>query len=60
MHEATAGFNAEVRSRSTQRPRIANEAINGGITIAYYNAAGIPDGNGNPWSLTSPNILTET
>ena len=31
-------------------PRIANEAINAGITIAYYNAAGIPDLNGNPWS----------
>ena len=31
-------------------PRIANEAINAGISIAYYNAAGIPDSNGNPWS----------
>ena len=39
-------------STSTLRsaPRIANEAINAGITIAYYNAAGIPDSNGNPWS----------
>src|SRR6185295_16191687 len=41
-------------------PRIANEAVNSGITIAYYNAAGIPDLNGNPWSSTSPNVLVET
>ena len=40
-------------------PRIANEAINAGISIAYYNAAGIPDPNGNPWSTASPNILDE-
>ena len=27
--------------------------------MAYYNAAGIPDLNGNPWSSNSPNILDE-
>ena len=59
VHEALAGFNANVNVTLRSAPRIANEAINAGISIAYYNAAGIPDLNGNPWSTTSPNILDE-
>ena len=55
-----AGFSANVDIVLRSAPRIANEAINAGITIAYYNAAGIPDLNGNPWSTSSPNILDET
>ena len=50
VHEALAGFNANVNVTLRSAPRIANEAINAGISIAYYNAAGIPDLNGNPWS----------
>src|SRR5438876_4356652 len=60
VHEATAGFTANIPLVMTQAPRIANEAINVGITAAYYNAAGIPDAAGNPWSKTSPNVLNET
>ena len=59
VHEALTGFNADVDVTMRSAPRIANEAINAGISIAYYNAAGIPDLNGNPWSTTSPNILDE-
>ena len=59
VHEALAGFSANVDVTLRSAPRIANEAINAGISIAYYNAAGIPDLNGNPWSTTSPNILDE-
>ena len=60
VHVAGASFTANVDIVLRSPPRIANEAINSGITIAYYNAAGIPDLNGNPWSSTSPNILDET
>ena len=60
VHQATASFSANVPLIMTQPPRIANEAINSGITTAYYNAAGITDGNGNPWSSSSPNIVNET
>ncbi len=60
VHEALAGFTADVNIVLRSAPRIANEAINAGITMAYYNAAGIPDQNGNPWTTASPNILDET
>jgi uncharacterized repeat protein (TIGR01451 family) len=60
VHTATAPFTANVDIVLKSPPRIANEAINAGISIAYYNAAGIPDLNGNPWSTTSPNILDQT
>ena len=43
-------FSADVNVTLRSAPRIANEAINAGITIAYFNAAGIPDLNGKPWS----------
>ncbi|MCX6245970.1 MAG: hypothetical protein NTU98_14850 [Bacteroidetes bacterium] len=57
---APAGFTATVNIILKSAPRIANESINAGVTIAYYNAAGIPDLNGNQWTTSSPNILTET
>ena len=59
VHEALAGFSADTNVTLRSPPRIANEAINAGITIAYYNAAGIPDLNGSPWSTASPNILDQ-
>ena len=52
------GFNANVNVTLRTAPRIANEASNADISIAYYNAAGIPDLNGNPWTTISPNILS--
>ena len=60
VHEAQVPFTADVRLRMTRAPRIANELVNAGISIAYYNAAGIPDSNGNPWTTLSPNVLDET
>ena len=59
VHEALAGFSADINVTLRSAPRIAQEAINSGITIAYFNAAGIPDLNGRPWSSTSPNVLTQ-
>jgi len=60
VHQAGTAFSANINITLRSAPRIANEAINAGISIGYYNAAGIPDSNGNPWSTTSPNILNET
>ena len=57
IHEASATFMANVDITLRSAPRIALEAINAGIAIAYFNAAGIPDNNGNVWSTASPNIL---
>ena len=58
IHQITAGTvtaNVDLVLRSA--PRIALESINAGIAIAYFNAAGIPDGSGRVWTTTSPNIL---
>src|SRR4051812_10389833 len=60
VHEAQVPFTADVRVTLQSAPRIAEELTNGGIAIAYYNAAAIPDSNGNPWTTTSPNLLDET
>ncbi len=60
VHEAQVAFTADVRVTLQSAPRIADEAINGGIGFAYYNAAGIPDLNGNIWTSASPNVLDET
>jgi len=60
VHEAQANFSAPIDITLRSAPRIANEATNAGIAIAYYNAAGIPDLNGNTWTSTSPNILDQT
>ncbi|MBE0431371.1 MAG: hypothetical protein IBX67_06055, partial [Dehalococcoidia bacterium] len=59
VHEATAPFTANVDIVLRSPPRIANEETNAKISIAYYNAAGIPDVNGNTWSTASPNILSQ-
>jgi uncharacterized repeat protein (TIGR01451 family) len=60
VHVATNPFNANVDIVLRSPPRIANELANAGIAIAYYNAAGIPDLNGDPWTTSSPNILDGT
>jgi hypothetical protein len=59
VHVAQTGFNADVDVTLRSAPRIAQESVNANITIAYYNAAGIPDDNGRPWTTTSPNILSQ-
>lgn len=59
VHQVTGSFSANVDIILKSPPRIANEDANSGISIAYYNAAGIPDLNGNVWSSDSPNILDE-
>ncbi len=59
VHEADADFVATVDVLLRRQPTIANESINSGIAVAYYNVAGIPDLNGNAWSSLSPNILTQ-
>lgn len=60
VHEATASFVANVDIVMRRAPRIANELTNSGISMAYYNAAGIPDDNGRPWSSASPNLFSQT
>lgn len=60
VHEANSSFTAPAPVILRSPPRIANEAINSGISIAYYNAAGIPDMNGNAWTSNSPNILDQS
>ncbi len=60
IHQTTADFTARVDIILNNPPRIANEEINSGITISYYNAAGIPDMDGNPWSSSSRNLLNQT
>ncbi len=59
VHEANTGFTAEAPVVLRSPPRIANEETNSGISIAYYNAAGIPDSTGGPWTSNSPNILDQ-
>ena len=59
VHAATAPFTANVDIVLRSAPRIALESINASIAIDYFNAAGIPDSNGNLWSKASPNILNE-
>ncbi len=60
VHRATASFTANVDIILRNPPRIAVDAVNSGIAVSYFNAAGIPDKNGNIWSATSPNVLSET
>ena len=57
VHRATASFSTNVDMVLRNAPRIAAEAVNGTIAINYFNAAGIPDDNGNVWTTSSPNIL---
>src|SRR5262249_25046219 len=60
VHRAVEPFTAPVDITLRNPPRIANEAVNAAISIGYYNAAGIPDANGNPWSTRSPGILDQS
>jgi uncharacterized repeat protein (TIGR01451 family) len=60
VHRATSSFVANIDIVLKTPPLIASEAINSGIAINYFNAAGIPDLNGKPWTSTSPNILNQT
>ena len=59
VHEANTAFTADTPVILRSPPRIAQDEQNAGITIGYFNAAGIPDSDGNPWPNTSPNILDE-
>jgi LPXTG-site transpeptidase (sortase) family protein len=60
VHKATADFTANIDISLRSAPRFALESTNSSIAIAYFQAAGIPDGNGNNWSSASPNILNQT
>ena len=60
VHKATASFTANVDIVLKSPPRIANELTNAGISIGYYNTAGIPDANGAIWTTSSPGVLDET
>ena len=60
VHQTTAAFTAEVNIVLSSAPRIAVEATNAGIAVAYLNAAGIPDSNGATFTTASPNVINET
>ncbi len=60
VHKATAAFTANTDTTLKSAPRIAEDVENAKIAYGYFNAAGIPDMNGNIWTDKSPNILTET
>jgi uncharacterized repeat protein (TIGR01451 family) len=59
VHEALAPFTADVNVTLRSPPRIAEDSVNAGIAIGYFNAAGIPDSTGKPWTTSSPGIFTE-
>src|SRR5439155_3575531 len=60
VHVTTGTINfADVQMVLQSAPRIALEQTNASIAIAYFNAAGIPDGNGSAWNALSPNVLSE-
>jgi hypothetical protein len=59
VHVAQTGFDADVNVTLRSAPRIAEDAVNANIAIAYFNAAGIPDANGRPWTTASPNVLSQ-
>lgn len=51
IHETTASMSfPDVKMVLQSAPRIALEQTNASIAIAYFNAAGIPDGNGAAWT----------
>ncbi len=60
VHVTTAPFTGFVKRQLVVAPSIAmfNDG-NQGIAIAYLNAAGIPDSQGNAWPAASPDLLTE-
>ncbi len=57
VHQALATFSANVNITLRSAPRIADEATNASIAIGYYNAAGIPDLNGNSHGVQLPPIF---
>ncbi|MBC7976271.1 MAG: tandem-95 repeat protein, partial [Myxococcales bacterium] len=61
VHTVVSGtFTANIERTLTAAPRIA--VLQDGfeaIAIADLSAAGIPDSNGNPWAVGSPDIVTE-
>lgn len=61
VHEATAPFSAEEAVVLASAPRMA-VALDRYQTIAFanFNAAGIPDSTGAPWSAASPDLLDES
>ncbi|MBW6467738.1 MAG: DUF11 domain-containing protein [Coriobacteriia bacterium] len=59
VHEATSPFTANVDIVLKSPPRIALEATNANIAMAYFNAAGITDLDGNAWTTASPNVLDQ-
>ncbi len=60
VHTATDSFTANIDAVLRRAPRIANELTNSGVSMAYYNIAGIPDSNGKVWTSASPNVLDQT
>jgi uncharacterized repeat protein (TIGR01451 family) len=62
VHVANAdgGFTANVPVTLIRAPKIAQEEVNAGITMAYFNAAGIPDSNGLAWDSDSADIFDFT
>lgn len=61
VHEATEPFSAEPTRLLVSAPRLA-VALDRYQSIAFknFNAAGIPDSQGQPWSASSPDLLDES
>jgi uncharacterized repeat protein (TIGR01451 family) len=61
VHEAVAPFTAEGTRVMTSAPRLAVARDRyQSIAFANFNAAGIPDSTGAPWSEASPDLLSQT
>ena len=59
VHRTTAPFTGFVKRQLVAAPTIAMfQDGNESIAIAYLNAAGIPDSQGNAWPAASPDLLT--
>lgn len=61
VHEATEPFSAEPTRLLVSAPRLA-VALDRYQSIAFknFNAAGIPDSQGQPWGAASPDLLDES
>jgi hypothetical protein len=60
VHSVTGTFTADIAKTLTAAPRVA--LLQDGfeqIAIADFNAAGIPDSTGAPWSVASADVLSE-
>jgi hypothetical protein len=59
VHQASTAFTVAVARSLVAAPRLALHADgNQAIAISYFNAASIPDSQGNAWPSTSANLLT--